>query len=166
MKDGTITFSRAALDAEIKLPEITTRHGSAKFVQTPGGENFQLGYRLDLTVAPLQTNSAPRPRVDIDGLKADPHFQARSAEAQARLLALAEGQVVYEATADFVLKDADGFALQNVFSNPLTLSSGRQNTFQELAESPIPPDLARRITSIDLAFIVNQCLSCGPAANE
>jgi hypothetical protein len=152
MKDGGIAYSNTALfESDINLPEMTARHGSVKFVKKPGGQAYQLGYRLKLTVAALDVKSIPAKYRSAKTTKTPSGSEWTEGPLE---------QVVYDVTAEFELKDADSFVLQHVESKPFSVTSGQQNDVQELAMPPIQFDVVRRTKLVDFRVSVEKCLSC------
>lgn len=145
---GVSYATEASFGVDISLPRVGDITGEAKFVpMSSNSTSVQLGYRIKIPVAPLDTAKIPakyRQRVRYpDGSELLP-----------------TEQVVYEALFEFRLKDRDGFALQKITSEPHHIYSGETNSFQGIAAVPVYAMNARRVTGVEVNMFVQRCVTC------
>lgn len=152
-KGKNIEYSEdVALKSDLPVPAVKKLTGEAKFINDgqPPGSFVRLGYKIVITVAPLDLTKVPakylkEKPVDIDG---------------ATITQLPIKQVTYEARFHFTLKDKDGFKLMAVWSKPEYFESGKTNTFQRLVNQPVSNAIARRTAAISFGMMVEKCVTC------
>jgi len=141
-----------AMFADISLPEIKQLEGKAKFIRDGvSKDEVQLGYLVTVTVDNLDTSKIPAKyrKEKVEHYKGGPAFTIMPVE-----------QVVYEARLDFILKDKDGFDLLALASQPINISSGKENKFQATFEQTVPISIASRTVEMVFSLYVKGCITC------
>lgn len=147
--DGSgIAYESRVFLEDIPLPDVQSPKGKVKFLdrRTAGPDELQLGYLLQVSVLGLDATKIPekyrKPRKH-GNLEIDPLTQ-----------------VVYVVHFGFTLRDADGFDLVTSTSEPLYLSSGKENLFQGLVPQQFPRQLAAQTKNVIVQMVVERCESC------
>lgn len=136
--------------SDIKLPNVTSLTGRAKFVKNTVNNKpeIKLGYTIDADIAPLDVSALPE------------KYQQKPQDKNAQSVKPLLDKVHYDVIFYFILKDRDGFPLMKVTSNKETVSSGTHNHFQLFANNYISQDIAANTDRITMRMEVIRCLSC------
>ncbi|MCI0560510.1 MAG: hypothetical protein MN733_18645 [Nitrososphaera sp.] len=142
-------FSPEALfDVDIKLPDIKTLTGKAKFIDEPG--RIRLGYLITVVVEKLDLTKLP-----------EKYRKERKVKTKAgEFTVVPSEQVFYAVRFEFTFRDKDNFALFTIKSPIHDLSSGKENQFQSIVEEPIPYNVAVRTSEIMFSMSIDKCLTC------
>jgi hypothetical protein len=144
-------WTTEAITSEIEIPRVTPPKGRAKFLDRDTG--IELGYLITVPIASLDLSKIPakyhKPQKLASGFEIGP-----------------TEQVDYKAHFEFILKDADGFKLIAVSSDPVEAVSGQDNVFQSSANEKIPASVATRTKSIEMNLSLDKCMTCSTASGE
>ena len=150
-KDSGLSFSSEALfDVDIPLPNITSAKARVKFLPIPGEINYLLGYVVTVDIAKLDLEKVPAKYKETKDLK------TKSGEWKSVPLE----EVVYEISISFELQDQDGFRLIVVKGSKHKVSSGQSNVLQDVGETLISVNIAKRTKVILPKVYVERCVSC------
>jgi hypothetical protein len=149
---GVNLATEALFRSDINLPNVESISGTAKFTNNNSDTaNVHLGYKVAVDVAILDLAKVPAK------YKEERQIASKIGK-QITLLPITS--VAYEVHFIFALRDIDGFTIFELQSKPQSLESGRINTFQNLAPTTIPNDVAARTTAIQVAMLATKCLTC------
>lgn len=138
----------ALFDADIKLPDIKTLTGKAKFIDESG--HIRFGYLVTVVVEKLDLAKLP------ENYRKERTHKAKGGE----FTILPPDQVVYEMHFEFTFKDKDNFVLFTLKSPRDNLTSGKDNQFQRIVEVSIPYNIAVRTSDIVFSMSIDKCATC------
>jgi hypothetical protein len=148
-KDGDgLGYKSEAIFVDIPMPDMSSPTGQVKFVDRGLEKGTELGFIVKTTMKKLDTDKLPA--------------KYKKTEQHGEYTIDPIDVVTYSSHIEFTLKDVDGFTLMTTKSEPVTVWSGKDSTFQGVAVDQVPEHGVVRTKMIQMSLVTDKCEICEP----